>query len=161
MAMGSDIHFSKTYHFRIRGERLTVYKKNGESYEHVLMKTLGYAMFRPRYPQLEVERRIGLRYKPDLVALDEQGKAEFWGECGHVGLRKVSWLAKHSGARHLALFKMNITAKHFIEQVRAEVEPRYRPPTRIVLFNFDALVVQEVGEELTDVPAAWYERYDI
>lgn len=159
--MGSGVHFSKTYHFRIRGERLTVHKKHGESYEHVLMKTLGYALFRPVYPQLEIERRTGGRYKPDLVALDEQGKPEFWGECGHVGLRKIVWLAKHSGARHLALFKMDITAKHFIEQVRHEVEPRYRPPARIVLFNFDASVVKEAAEELTEVPAAWYERYEI
>jgi hypothetical protein len=159
--MGSAIYFSKTYHIRVAGERLTVHKKNGESYEHVLMKVLGYAMFRPLYPRLEVEKRIGLRYKPDLIALDDQGKAEFWGECGHVGLRKVVWLAKHRGARQIALFKFDILAKHFIEQVREEVEPRYRPPSRIRLFNFDSVVAKEAPEEVHGIPEHWYECYEI
>jgi len=122
--MGSAVQLSQTYHLRIAGERLTVYKKSGESYE-------------------------------------DHGKAEFWGECGHVGLRKAGWLAKHSGARRIALFKMGIAAKHFIEQVREEVEPRYRPPSRISLFNFDDIVIEEVTEEISEIPARWYERYEI
>jgi uncharacterized protein YaeQ len=159
--VGSAVNFAKTYHFRIAGQRVTLYKKNGESYEHVLMKALGFAMFRPQFPNLEIEKRIGLRYKPDLIALNELGKAEFWGECGQVGLRKIAWIAKHSGARQLALFKFNITADHFIAQVRDEVEARYRPPSRIRLFNFDSIVVKEVGEEFTEIPESWYEQLDI
>ncbi|MEP7342524.1 MAG: hypothetical protein ABI977_32650 [Acidobacteriota bacterium] len=159
--MGSAVNFAKTYHFRIAGQRITLYKKNGESYEHVLMKALGYAMFRPQFPNLEIEKRIGLRYKPDLIALNELGKAEFWGECGQVGLRKIAWIAKHSGTQQLALFKFNITAGHFIAQVRDEVEARYRPPSRIRLFNFDSIVMKAAGEEFTEIPESWYERIDI
>lgn len=159
--MGSAVNFAKTYHFRIAGQRITLYKKNGESYEHVLMKALGFAMFRPQFPNLEIEKRIGLRYKPDLIALNELGKAEFWGECGQVGLRKIAWIAKHSGTRQLALFKFNITADHFIAQVRDEVEARYRPPSRIRLFNFDSIVMKAAGEEFTEIPESWYERIDI
>jgi hypothetical protein len=159
--MGSFVPLAETFRFRIGGERLTLYKKSGESYEHVLMKAIGYALFCPQFPQLEIEKRIGLRYKPDLIALDAQGKPEFWGECGQVGLRKIGWLAKHSGARQVALFKFNITAKHFIEQVRAEVEPRYRQAGRLFLFNFTSAILQEAGEELDEVPPRWYTRYDI
>lgn len=159
--MGSAVNFAKTYHFRIAGQRITLYKKNGESYEHVLMKALGYAMFRPQFPQMEIEKRIGLRYKPDLIAMTELGKPEFWGECGQVGLRKIVWIAKHSGTQQLALFKFNITADHFIAQVRAEVEARYRPPSRIRLFNFDSRILQEAGEEFTEVPDSWYQQIDI
>jgi uncharacterized protein YaeQ len=159
--VGSSVYFSKTYHFRIAGQRVTLYKKNGESYEHVLMKALGFAMFRPLFPQLEIERRIGLRYKPDLVALNDLGRAEFWGECGQVGLRKIGWIAKHSGAQQLALFKFNITADHFIAQVRQEVDERYRPPSRIRLFNFHASFLKDAGEEFDEVPESWYERFEI
>ena len=159
--MGSAVNLSETYHFRIAGERLTLHKKCGESYEHVLLKALGYAMFRPRYPRLEVEKRIGLRYKPDLISLDDHGKAEFWGECGQVGLRKIAWLAKHSGARQIALFKFDIVARHFIEQVREEVDARYRPPSRISLFNFKAIVIKEAGEQLDEIHQHWYEQYEI
>lgn len=163
--MGTRINLAETYHFRVAGTRLTVYKKRGESYEHVLMKALGFVLYLPHFPLLEVERRIGLRYKPDLIALDEQGKADFWGECGHVGLRKVGWLAKHSGARQIALFKYAITAKHFIQQMQDEVEPKYRPAGRLTLFNFAPLIVHEINpqhqEEINDIPPEWYERYDI
>jgi uncharacterized protein YaeQ len=159
--VGSSVYFSKTYHFRIAGQRVTLYKKNGESYEHVLMKALGYAMFRPRFPKLEIERRIGLRYKPDLVALNDLGRAEFWGECGQVGLRKIGWIAKHSGTQQLALFKFDIIADHFIAQVREEVDARYRPPSRIRLFNFNPFVIKEAGEEFDEVPESWYERLEI
>lgn len=159
--VGSAVNFAKTYHFRIAGQRVTLHKKNGESYEHVLMKALGFAMFRPQFPHLEIEKRIGLRYKPDLIALDERGKAMFWGECGQVGLRKIGWIAKHSGARQLALFKFDITADHFISQVREQVEARYRPPSRIRLFNFDSIVLREAGEVFTEVQDSWYERFDI
>jgi uncharacterized protein YaeQ len=159
--VGSAVNFAKTYHFRIADQRVTLHKKNGESYEHVLMKALGYAMFRPQFPNLEIEKQIGLRYKPDLIALNELGKAKFWGECGQVGLRKIAWIAKHSGTRQLALFKFNISADHFIAQVRDEVEARYRPPLRIRLFNFDSIVMKEAGEEITEVLESWYERIDI
>lgn len=125
------------------------------------MKALGYAMFCPQFPRLEIERRIGLRYKPDLIALDDLGKAEFWGECGQVSLRKIGWIAKHSGARQLALFKFDIIPQHFISQVRAEVEARYRTPSRITLFNFDKIIMNEAGTELGEVPQSWYERFEI
>ena len=159
--MASGIYFSKTYQFRIAGERVTLHKKNGESYEHVLMKALGYAMFRPQFPNLEIERRIGLRYKPDLIALNDLGKPDFWGECGQVGLRKITWIAKHSGVRQLALFKFDIISEHFISQFRREVDTRYRPPQRIRLFNFDSAILNEAGEEFDDVPERWYERFEI
>lgn len=161
MAVGSAVNFSKTYHFTIGGQRVTLHKKTGESYEHVLMKALGYAMFQPRFPRLEIEKRIGLRYKPDLIALDDFGKAVFWGECGQVSLRKICWIAKHSGARQLALFKFDITPQHFISQVRAEVEARYRTPSRITLFNFDKIIMDEAGTVLDDVPQSWYKQFDI
>jgi len=159
--MGSFVPIAEHFRFLIGDERVTLYKKSGESYEHVLMKAIGYVLYRPHFPQLEIERRIGGRYKPDLIALDEQGKPEFWGECGQVGLRKVAWLAKHSGARQIVLFKFNIATDFFLAQVRAEIEPRYRPAGRLQLCNFSRVVLEEAGERLDEVPPHWFTRYDI
>ncbi|MBP6820974.1 MAG: hypothetical protein KA368_05495 [Acidobacteria bacterium] len=159
--MASRVYFSQTYQFRIAGERITLYKKNGESYEHVLMKALAYGLFRKQFPKLEIERRIGLRYKPDLIALDDFGKPEFWGECGQVGLRKIGWIAKHSGVQQLAIFKFDIIPDHFISQVRKEVDTRYRQAKRIKLFNFDHIVLKEAGEEFDEVPESWYQSFEI
>jgi uncharacterized protein YaeQ len=159
--MGSFVPIAETFRFHVGDERITLHKKSGESYEHVLMKALGYALYRPQFPQLEIERRIGGRYKPDLIALDKQGKPEFWGECGKVGLRKVAWLAKHSGAQQVVLFKFDITADFFLAQVRAEIEQRYRAAGRLQLYNFSRVILEEAGERLDDVPPHWFTRYDI
>lgn len=159
--MGSALQLSETYHFRIGARRLTLHKRHGESYEYVLLKALGYALFHRELPQLEIERPAGFRYVPDLIALDERGRIRLWGECGQVSLRKIAWLAKHSGAERIVLLKMEIVARHFVEQVRGEVAARYRPTGRIVLFNFDRACIAEAGQEFDEVPAAWYERHDI
>lgn len=166
--MSSALELSELYHFRIAGTRLKLYKRVGESYEHVLMKALGYALFHTAYPQLEIERDLGWRYKPGLVALNARGGIDFWGECGSVGRRKIGWLAKHGRAGRLAFFKFGMTsvaAASFIAQVRDEVLERYRPDSRLVLFSFDGgRVIDEMRErrnELADVPADWYQRYDI
>jgi uncharacterized protein YaeQ len=162
--MGSFVKLADTYRLRLAGERMTLYKRAGESYEHVLMKALGYAMFRPTYPQLEIERRIGLRYKPDLVALDATNQIEFWGECGAVSFRKIAWLAKHSGARRIVIFKFAQTQqamKHWIASLRAEVEARYRSAQQLSLINFAARVADEIEKEINDIPNDWYQTYDI
>ena len=61
--------------FQLSGERVRLWQKTGESYEHILMKALAYAMFAGKYPQLEIEKAVGLRYKPDLIA--QNGDARF------------------------------------------------------------------------------------
>jgi hypothetical protein len=86
------------YDFELAGRRVRLWKRLGESYEHVLMKALAYAMFVPLYPGLEIERRVGLRYKPDLVAQGSDGRFLFWGECGANSVRKTAWLLKHARA---------------------------------------------------------------
>ena len=162
--MGSAVQLSELYRFRVAGTPLNLYKRVGESYEHVLMKALGYALFLPAYPKLEVERAIGSRYKPDLVALNSGGGVDFWGECGDVGLRKIGWLAKHSGARRIAFFKIGQNQsgrRHLTALMQREVEERYRPPGRLTLINFEPTVIDRAIRELDEVPARWYQSYDI
>lgn len=166
--MGSDLKLSELYHFCIYGTRLKLYKRVGESSEHVLMKALGYGLFHKTYPALEIERDLGGRYKPDLVALNEQAGIDFWGECGSVGLRKIGWLAKHSGAKQIAFLKWGLTvmaAKSFIGQIQDEVRQRYRPDSRLVLINFAPELIEESLREaetaIIEIPDRWYQQYDI
>lgn len=162
--MGSFTKVSDTYHLRIAGERLTLYKRAGESYEHVLMKALGYAMFRPSYPGLAIERRIGLRYKPDLIALSETQQINFWGECGSVSFRKIAWLAKHSQAQCIVIFKFAQTllaVSQWIQALHATVESRYRPANRLSLINFDSSVMNEIEKEINEIPSNWYQVFEI
>lgn len=148
------------HEFELAGRRVRLWQRPGESYAHVLLKALGYAMFVRSYPDLEVELEVGLRYKPDLVALapDESGRRFlFWGECGQVSVRKVAWLLKHGDVGRLALLKIISGVAPFAAELRAAVEARYRPEGRAVLYNFvPDIAVRAASRRVERVPREWY-----
>ena len=151
------------YEFHLAGQRVRLWQKTGETYQHILLKALGFAMYAPLFPTLEIETRVGLRYRPDLVARDAQGRFLFWGECGLNSLRKTAWLLKHAGVEQLVLFKLeqgNLAL--LIEQLRAAVAPRYRPAERLQLINFAAQVGDWTTRRIIEtVPPAWFTRHII
>jgi len=158
------------YDFELAGRRVRLWQRRGESYGHVLMKALGYAMFVGEYTNLEIELPVGLRYKPDLVSLNEAEGARpragarfrFWGECGMVSMRKVAWLLKHGDAARLVLFKTRSGVKAYTHALRDSVEPRYRERGRLTLVNFAADIAERAAERrIESVPAGWYEKIDV
>ena len=158
------------YDFELAGRRVRLWQRRGESYGHVLMKALGYAMFVAEHPNLEIELPVGLRYKPDLVALNEAGAGRpragarflFWGECGMVSMRKVAWLLKHGDTERLVLFKIGCGVTAYTRELRDSVGPRYRASGRLTLINFAADVAELVGgRHVGEVPAGWYEKIEV
>ena len=151
------------YDFELAGRRVRLWQRTGESYEHVLMKALGYAMFVAEFPALEIERRVGLRYKPDLVARgagrEFEAPCAFWGECGQTAVRKTAWLLKHAGVARLVLFKIINHPAALAEELRAAVDPRYREPERLVIINFKGDITALARERRIErVPESWYTR---
>ncbi len=149
---------------------MRLWQRRGESYGHVLMKALGYAMFVGEYPNLEVELPVGLRYKPDIVSLNEGAgggpragaRFRFWGECGMVSMRKVAWLLKHGDAERLVLFKTGAGVRAYTRELRDSVEPRYRGQGRLTLVNFAADIAERAdGRRIEGVPADWYEMVEV
>src|SRR5687768_6413900 len=158
------------YDFELVGRRVRLWQRRGESYGHVLMKALGYAMFAPRYPGLEIELPVGLRYKPDLVALNDGDGGRpragvrflFWGECGMVSMRKVAWLLKHGDTERLVLFKIGSGVTAYTRELRDAVEPRYRERGRLTLVNFTADVASRAVERrIESVPEGWYQKIEV
>lgn len=152
--------------FELAGRRVRLWQRVGESYEHVLMKALGYAMFVGEFPDLEIERPVGLRYRPDLIALsDGRGggvRFPFWGECGMVSVRKVGWLLKHGDIGRLALFKIISGTTAFVNELRASMDERYRPEGRVVLINFAADIAERTARRRIErVPAEWYAATEV
>jgi hypothetical protein len=147
------------YDFELAGRRVRLWQRTGESYEHVLMKALGYAMFVGEFPGLEIEQRVGLRYKPDLVARGETEFAlpfAFWGECGQTTVRKTAWLMKHAGVERLVLFKIRPSAA-FAEELRGAIDERYRVSGRLRIVNFAPDIVARTRERrIESVPESWY-----
>ena len=153
--------------FELAGSRVRLWQRKGETYGHVLMKALGYAMYVAEYPGLEIELPVGLRYKPDLVALNDAGGGRpragarflFWGECGMVSMRKVAWLLKHGSIERLVLFKIDCGVPAFTRELRESVEPRYRGGARLTLVNFASDIAERAAERRIErVPATWYAK---
>ncbi|HEV2704670.1 MAG TPA: hypothetical protein VGV59_02025 [Pyrinomonadaceae bacterium] len=153
------------YDFELAGRRVRLWQRTGETYNHVLMKALGFAMFVEEFPQLSIERGVGMRYKPDLVAESEHESGyrfAFWGECGLVSMRKVAWLVKHGQVARLALFKIDCGVAPLINELRAAVEPRYRLGGRIELINFAANIAELAASRRVErVPREWYTRTSV
>jgi hypothetical protein len=151
--------------FELAGRRVRLWQRRGETYGHVLLKALGFAMYVAEYPGLEIELPVGLRYKPDLVALNEGAwpragaRFLFWGECGLVTMRKVAWLLKHGDAGRVVLFKLGVGVTPLLRELRDAVGPRYREGGRLQLVNFSADVAERSASRRVEaVPESWYRR---
>ena len=148
--------------FYLAEKRIRLWQRTGESYEHILMKALGFSMFAKEYPQMEIETKVGLRYKPDLVARGRKGEFLFWGEAGSNSLRKTAWLLKHTRTEKLVLFKIRQNATQLIEQLREEIPEKYRPQNRFFLVNFvDEIVDLTASKEIAKVSRDWFTKFGI
>lgn len=143
--------------FYLAGNRVRLWQRTGESYEHILMKALGYAMFAREYPNLEIEIKVGLRYKPDLIAVGADGDFLFWGECGQNSIRKTHWILKHTRARRLILFKIGQNVAQIIKQMRDEIPAKYRADGRLTLINFVSDIVNlTASRQIGKVERDWF-----
>lgn len=150
------------YDFQLAGSKKRLWKRRGESYEHVLMKALGFAMYAPEYPELAIEQDVNLRYRPDLSARSEDGRFVFWGECGATSARKINWLLKHAGVERLVLFKIDRGVAQLAVELRTQIAPRYRAPGRLRIINFAAdVVTQTASRQIDSVPPHWYTQVDV
>lgn len=148
--------------FNLTGNRVRLWQRNGESYEHILMKALGYAMFVSEFPTMEIEIKVGLRYKPDLIAKDAAGDFLFWGEAGANSIRKTSWLLKHTRTKKLVLFKINQNVAALIEQLREEIPAKYRADGRLLIINFVKDIADlTASKQIEKVFPDWFTEYKI
>lgn len=99
----SDFLLPRKWTLRAHGRQVVLIKRPNEQSAHVLMKALIWALYLPVYPDLAIELVIGDRYKPDVVALDEQGRPRFWGEAGQVGVEKIRSLTRRYRQTHMAI----------------------------------------------------------
>ncbi len=150
------------YDFQLADRKIRLWQRVGESYGHILMKALGYALFVAEYPTLEIEMKIGLRYKPDLIARNAGGELLFWGEAGANSLRKTAWILKHTRVERLALFKIGQNVNQLIEQLRAEIPLKYRSSGRLILINFVGDIKDLTAErQIEKVSKEWFTETEI
>ncbi|MGF1507768.1 MAG: hypothetical protein ACFB51_21985 [Anaerolineae bacterium] len=90
---------------RAHGQRVVLVHSRRDRPEHTLMKALLWALYLPDYPDAKIELRIGDRYKPDVVELDDYGEPVFWAEAGKVGRDKIHSVARRFRDTHIAIAK--------------------------------------------------------
>lgn len=148
--------------FNLAGNRVRLWQRRGESYEHILMKALGYAMFVSEFPTMEIEIKVGLRYKPDLIARNIAGDFLFWGEAGANSIRKTSWILKHTRTKKLVLFKIGRNVTSLIEQLRGDIPAKYRVDGRLTLINFVKDIADlTASKQIEKVFPDWFTEYKI
>jgi hypothetical protein len=132
-----ELMLRRKWTFRAHDKQVVLVKKANERREHVLMKALLWALYLPQYPDLLVEVRVGDRYKPDVVSLDERGRPRFWGEAGHVGVGKTRSLARRYRETHLVVAKWDTRLQPFETIVTAALTD-LRRSAPFDLLNFPA-----------------------
>ena len=147
--MTDDLGLPGKWRVSAHGKTLVLTKRSVERSLHVITKALLWALYLPRYPDLKVEVSIGTRYKPDLVALDDSGKPEFWGESGEVGKRKIETLCHRYRSTHLVFAKWG-PVHHQKAAMFAEIarETKRSAPVELLFFPEDSreLFVAEDGK---------------
>ena len=121
---------------RARGRTLVLVKRAGESGEHVVQKAVLWARHLGDHPDLRVEQPLPFpsRWKPDLHALDDTGRAvAFWGECGVVSAAKLADLLRRHPATHFVFSKWAARLDRFAAQIdEAIAGARRRAPVELV-----------------------------
>lgn len=133
--MADDLMLRRKWTLRAHGKQVVFIKKVNERREHVLMKAFLWALYLPSYPDLVVEIRVGDRYKPDVVSLDEEGQPRFWGEAGHVGMDKLHRLARRYRDTRFAIAKWDARLEPLIASV-ADALQGLRRSAPVDLLNF-------------------------
>jgi hypothetical protein len=119
-------------------------------------------MFAPSFPNLEIETKVGLRYKPDLIAFNEKNDFAFWGECGQNSIRKTHWILKHTRTEKLVLFKIGFHAESLIRQLREEIPAKYRAAGKLSLINFvNEIVKLTETKQIAKVSKDWFSKFEI
>ncbi|MEJ2232654.1 MAG: hypothetical protein P8X67_01895 [Syntrophobacterales bacterium] len=81
-----------------------------------------------------------------MVAVDERGKPQFWGEAGQITVQKIRSLLRRYRATHVAIAKWQTSLTPYIEIVTEALKnlKRARP---VDLINFQEDSVQRFIDE--------------
>ena len=119
-----------TVQFSANDNKLDITKVKGESVKHLLLKALLWAIIaKENHANTSVEKDIGFRYTPDVVALDHKGEPMWWGECGSVSKVKLKHLTDSLPRTRFTLAKWGRSdVRGYAASLRSELKlPRYGP----------------------------------
>lgn len=116
--MPSPILSRRKWKLYANDQHIVVVKGTREKFTHPLMKALLWGLYMPEYPNISIEIRIGDKYKPDVVAFEDDAELRgsppvFWGEAGQVGTDKIKSIARRYRETHFVVAKWNTNLHHY------------------------------------------------
>ncbi len=116
--MASPILDRRKWKLYAHDQHIVVVNGTREKFTHPLMKALLWALYMPTYPNISIEIRIGDKYKPDVVAFEDDAELRgslpvFWAEAGQVGSDKIKSIARRYRETHFAVAKWNVNLHHY------------------------------------------------
>ncbi|HBS03844.1 MAG TPA: hypothetical protein DEA96_02690 [Leptospiraceae bacterium] len=137
-----SLELRRKWVFRCRSRKLHLIKKPLESSEHVFLKAFVWSLYLDQYPNLMVERSIGDRYKPDVVALDESNlRPVFWAEAGQVKPQKIESILRRFEDLHFVIARWGFRKEPLVDllQKRFVMDTRIqKSSSRIELLQMDS-----------------------
>jgi len=141
-------HAPLTLTLRAHGATLRTAKSPGESVEHLLLKAMMWTLFLPTHPNAACEFDLGLRYRPDVIALDDTGAPLWWGECGSCKPSKLRDLAATFPRTRFSVAKWGRSdLRGYAGGLRSELSLR---PTRSAPFELLSFPADSVERFLSD-----------
>jgi len=138
------LHLEGKWRIQAHGRGLVLPKRAGEKASHCWMKGFLWYLYLPGYPHLQVEKPIGHRYKPDVVAFAEaaqgypQHQPLFWGEAGQVMVKKLETLFRQFPDTHFAVAKWGQLG-NWVQRIEGALPRRRRAPVDLLCFPEDGL----------------------
>lgn len=105
------LHLEGKWRIQAHGRSLVLPKRSGEKASHVWLKGFLWFLYVPEYSAALVEKPIGHRFKPDVVAFAQEGleypqhHPVFWAEAGQVSQQKLEMLFRQFPDCHFAVAK--------------------------------------------------------
>lgn len=129
---------------------LTLYKRSGESRDHVMLKLLGAVFCAGLGPELTVVVEPPLRvdgYKPDVVAMgDDVERPRLWVECGDTAVFKLDRLSRALGEQTPIMVLKK--GRHIASALRTSMDEAMARPRRAVVVGFDASAIDALGDAM-------------
>lgn len=158
--MISQVLTRRKWRLHAHGQHIVIVRGTHERFVHPVMKALLWALYLPQYPHISVERRIGDRYKPDVVAFApddprfRDNEPIFWGEAGQVRRDKIRSLVKRFPDTHFAIGKWDSALTPFETIIRDALHDVKRNAP------FDLIRFPEGSEQFIDDAGRVQIRFD-
>ena len=137
------------------GEReKLVLESRGDLPRHVALKLLAYVLYRHSHNGLPlmIERRVGQRHKPDLVATDpETGRVSLWIDCGQIETDRLGRIAARNPKAQVLVVKATARdAMRYAEAAEKDLPPlgRAGAADSVTILGFDPDFVDYIAESL-------------